>query len=104
MKLFDHKLRSATERHERAVRHYELARTLVEFLAALCFIVGSILFFYAALQFAGTWLFLIGSILFAVRPTMRLMLELHLTRLPVPREFRPYNVTQQSASVAARPQ
>lgn len=90
MKLFNHDLRSASPSHAELVQRYELARTLVEFLAALTFIIGSIFFFYESLLFAGTWLFLIGSILFAVRPTIRLLLELHLVRLPVPKEFRPY--------------
>ena len=83
MKLFDHRLRSATEQHADAVRHFEVIRTLVEFLAALAFIIGSVLFFYDSLMVWGTWLFLIGSILFGVRPTIRLLLELHLARLPV---------------------
>eukprot|EP00873_Tetraselmis_striata_P021989 jgi/Tetstr1/442253/TSEL_030394.t1 len=90
MKLFSSDLRRASPDHAELVRRYELARTLVDFLAAVFFIVGSVFFFYDSLLFAGTWLFLIGSILFAVRPTIRLALELHLTRLPVPDEFRPY--------------
>ena len=90
MKLFDHGLRSATASHAELVRKYELYRTVVEFLAALMFIIGSVFFFYDSLLYAGTWPFLIGSILFAVRPTIRLLLELHLARLPVPKEFRPY--------------
>jgi hypothetical protein len=90
MKPFDARLRRASPSHDDLVRRYELFRTVVEFLAALTFIIGSVLFFYDRLQIAGTWLFLLGSILFAVRPTIRLMLELHLARLPVPDEFRPY--------------
>ncbi|WP_254170442.1 YrhK family protein [Roseibium polysiphoniae] len=90
MKPFNQGLRSASSSHAEIVRRYELARTLVEFLAAVTFVIGSIFFFYDSLLFAGTWLFLIGSILFAVRPTIRLLLELHLARLPVPEEFRPY--------------
>lgn len=90
MKLFSHGLRRASRSHEELVRRYEIARTVVEFLAAATFIVGSIFFFYDSLMNAGTWLFLIGSVLFAVRPTIRLLLELHLARLPVPKEFRPY--------------
>lgn len=89
-KLFDHELRSASEDHAEIVRKYELYRTIVEFLAAATFILGSVFFFYESLLFAGTWLFLIGSILFAVRPTIRLLLELRLANLPVPEEFRPY--------------
>ena len=90
MKLFDGVARHASPDHATLVRRYELVRTLIEFLAAVFFIIGSVFFFYESLLFAGTWLFLIGSILFAVRPTIRLALELHLARLPVPDEFRPY--------------
>jgi hypothetical protein len=90
MKLFDESVRSATPSHEQLVRRYEFGRTVVEFMAAVTFIVGSVFFFYESLTYAGTWLFVIGSVLFAVRPSIRLLLELHLARLPVPAEFRPY--------------
>ncbi|MBD1549290.1 YrhK family protein [Roseibium aggregatum] len=90
MKFFNQRIRAASRSHAEIVRRYEIARTVVEFLAAVTFIIGSIFFFYESLLFAGTWLFLIGSILFAVRPSIRLLLELHLARLPVPKEFRPY--------------
>lgn len=89
-KFFDHSVRSASPEHAETVRKYELVRTIVEFLAAVTFVLGSIFFFYDTLVYAGTWLFLIGSILFAVRPTVRLLLELRLANLPVPSEFRPY--------------
>ncbi|MES0882199.1 YrhK family protein [Roseibium sp. SCP14] len=89
-KLFDHSIRTASPAHAEMVRKYELYRTMVEFMAAALFVVGSIFFFYPNLVFAGTWLFLIGSILFAVRPSIRLLLELRLANLPVPQEFRPY--------------
>ncbi|WP_306030609.1 YrhK family protein [Stappia sp. MMSF_3263] len=97
MKFFSSDLRRASPDHAELVRRYELFRTLVEFLAAVLFVVGSVFFFYDSLLFAGTWLFLIGSILFAVRPTIRLALELHLTRLPVPDEFRPYGADRERA-------
>lgn len=90
MKLFDQGIREASPSHEEIVRRYEITRTVVEFLAAVTFVIGSIFFFYDSLIYAGTWLFLIGSVLFAVRPSIRLLLELHLARLPVPKEFRPY--------------
>lgn len=93
-KMFDHALRSASPDHSELVRKYELYRTIVEFLAALIFIVGSVLFSFPALVYAGTWLFLIGLFLFAVRPTIRLMLEPCLANLPVPAEFRPYDAAQ----------
>ncbi|MEP3047357.1 MAG: YrhK family protein [Roseibium sp.] len=89
-KLFDHSIRSASRDHAETVRRYELYRTLVEFLAAVAFIIGSVFFFYDSMIYAGTWLFVVGSILFAVRPSIRLLLELRLAKLPVPQEFRPY--------------
>jgi len=93
-KMFDHALRSASPDHSELVRKYELYRTIVEFLAALTFIVGSVLFFFPELVYAGTRLFLVGSFLFAVWPTIRLMLEPRLANLPVPAEFRPYGAAQ----------
>lgn len=92
MKPFDHGLRDRSPAHAEIVRRYEIGRTLVEFLAAVAFIVGSIFFFYPGLVYAGTWFFVVGSVLFAARPTMRLALELHLARIPVPAEFRPAGV------------
>ncbi len=92
MKLFNQGLRGASRSHEEIVRRYEIGRTVVEFLAAVTFIIGSVFFFYESLIYAGTWFFVIGSVLFAVRPSIRLLLELHLARLPVPKEFRPYGV------------
>jgi len=89
-KLFDHSVRTATLKHAEAVRKYELYRTIVEFFAAQCFLLGSNFFFYDSLMYAGTWLFVIGSVLFAIRPTIRLVLELRLADLPVPEEFKPY--------------
>lgn len=83
MKLFDHRLRALSDHHAEIVQQYEFVRTLIEFLAAVCFIIGSVFFFYPAWVYAGTWLFVIGSVFFAVRPTVRLLLELHLVRLPV---------------------
>ncbi|MDN3719243.1 hypothetical protein QW131_08465 [Roseibium salinum] len=43
-KLFEHSLRTATAQHAEAVRKYELYRTVVEFLAALMFLIGSVFF------------------------------------------------------------
>lgn len=83
MKLFDQSLRTRSKHHGEIVQLYEFLRTFIEFLAAVCFVVGSIFFFSPAWVYTGTWLFLVGSVFFAVRPTVRLLLEFHLTRLPV---------------------
>lgn len=57
---------------------FEIAYTVVDFSAAICFIVGSIMFFSEAWLVLGTWLFLLGSILFACKPGIRLWREVHL--------------------------
>ena len=52
--------------------------TVVDFGAAICFVVGSIMFFSEAWLIPGTWLFLLGSMLFACKPSIRLWRELRL--------------------------
>ncbi|RPE66224.1 YrhK-like protein [Pacificibacter maritimus] len=81
MKLFDTKFHEMDDDSRRVYALYELAHTLVDLGAALCFIVGSFFFFSDELQYAGTWLFVIGSFLFAVKPTLRFVRELKLLRL-----------------------
>lgn len=53
----------------------QIAYTLVDALASLCFIIGSALFFFASTTYQATWLFLIGSIFFGVRPLITLTRE-----------------------------
>ena len=86
MALFDTFTRDKTARHREVWGHYERIYTVIDFLAALSFVVGSILFFYRDLQHEGTWLFLIGSILFAAKPSVRVLREFHLARLPLPED------------------
>jgi len=81
MKLFDTKFHEMDDDSRRVYALYEMAHTLVDLGAALCFIVGSFFFFSDELQYAGTWLFVIGSFLFAVKPTLRFARELKLLRL-----------------------
>lgn len=70
-----------TERHCKTYASFEIAHTLVDFSAAVLFIIGSIMFFSDAWATMGTWMFLIGSIFFAVKPTLRLFRELRLVAL-----------------------
>ncbi len=60
---------------------YEIAYTLIDFTAALLFVVGSVMFFYESWQTTGTWLFLIGSLCFAAKPTIRLVRDIHLAAM-----------------------
>jgi hypothetical protein len=82
-KLLDQSLNDLTARHREVYRLYQVARTLVGFGAAGCFVVGSVFFFSAETTTAADWLFLTGSILFAVQPTLDFVRSFHLRRLPV---------------------
>ncbi len=57
---------------------YELAYTFVDFSAAILFIIGSVMFFSDEWTYTGTWLFVIGSICFALKPTIRIVREIHM--------------------------
>jgi uncharacterized membrane protein YgdD (TMEM256/DUF423 family) len=50
-------------------------------MAAVLFIIGSVMFFSEDWTYVGTWLFVIGSVLFATKPTLRLLREVCLYRL-----------------------
>ncbi|OWU86469.1 hypothetical protein ATO6_06585 [Oceanicola sp. 22II-s10i] len=81
MALFRHENREKSEASRAMWARYEIAYTCVDFGAAFAFVVGSVLFFWASTQIPATWLFLIGSILFAAKPTIRLVREIHLYRM-----------------------
>ncbi|MCA9473383.1 MAG: YrhK family protein [Nitrospirales bacterium] len=80
MKLFNPDNASRSEKHKKIYAFYALAYTIVDFSAAVLFIVGSILFFKQSTTYAATWLFLIGSIFFGLRPTTTLLRELAYIR------------------------
>ncbi|WP_375175818.1 YrhK family protein [Pseudooceanicola sp.] len=80
-RLFRHENRERSHHTRRVYAAFELAYTFVDFSAALCFVAGSICFFYESLMTPGTWLFLIGSVLFAVKPTLRLIREIKLVSM-----------------------
>ena len=80
MMLFDPAARRRSPNTGRLFAIYEIVYTCVDFDAALAFVVGSVMFFSEAWMTAGTWMFLAGSILFAVKPTLRLVREVHLYR------------------------
>lgn len=73
-----------TRNHERVYGRYEKLYTLNDFIAAAFFVAGSVMFFYSSLQTPATWFFVVGSISFMLRPTIKLIRELHLARIPLP--------------------
>lgn len=83
-KMFDPRQSTASEQHVQVYGFYKKLYTVVEFAAAVSFVVGSVLFFYESEQLLATWFFLVGSILFAARPTVTVLREYHLARLPLP--------------------
>ncbi len=81
MPLFSHANRERNADTRRVYAIYELLHTVVDFTAALCFLVGSILFFWAEYETQAIWLFVIGSVCFMLKPTLRLMREVQLWRM-----------------------
>ncbi|MEM6616095.1 MAG: YrhK family protein [Pseudomonadota bacterium] len=81
MSLFDPQNHTRTPQHRKVYAAYELAYTVVVVYAALLFIIGSILFFGEATTYIATWLFVAGSVLFGLRPTTKLLREIHYWRL-----------------------
>ncbi|MBE1514005.1 YrhK family protein [Nesterenkonia halotolerans] len=69
--------------HEELVirSRYETLSIANDFLIAVAFAVGSVMFFYESTMHAGTWLFVIGSVLLMVRPTIRLVRRFHLVKV-----------------------
>jgi hypothetical protein len=83
-KMFDAHNATASAEHVTVYGRYEKAYTLIDFLAAAMFVVGSALLFSSSDQYPATWSFLIGSMFFAARPTVTVLREFHLARLPLP--------------------
>lgn len=82
MKLLDPLLNDLTPHHLAVFWRYQVVRTLVDFGAAICFLIGSVFFFFTTTTLAADWLFLVGSILFAAKPTIDVVRSAHLRRLP----------------------
>ncbi len=70
--------------HEELVirRRYETLSIANDFLIAVWFLVGSVLFLYPSMTKVAVWMFIIGSFQFLIRPTIRLIGHLHLQRVP----------------------
>ena len=79
--IFRHDRREASPATRRLYARFEIAHTIVDFSAALCFIIGSIMFFSEAWMTPATWFFTVGSFLFAMKPTLRLWREIKLYRM-----------------------
>ncbi|GGF69963.1 YrhK-like protein [Mameliella alba] len=81
MALFTHENRQRSADSRRVYAAFEIAHTTVDFIAAFCFLIGSILFFWPEWETQAIWLFVIGSVFFALKPTLRLVRELRLAAM-----------------------
>lgn len=81
MILFNPDKHTRSDEHKKIYAYCELAYTIVDFSAAVLFVIGSILFFSEATTYIGTWLFLVGSVLFGLRPTIKLYREFAYLRV-----------------------
>lgn len=80
MTLFHPSNPDTSDQARRTYALFELARTGVDFLAAMLFLIGSILFFWNAFETVAVWFFVVGSLCFALKPTLKLWRELRLVR------------------------
>jgi hypothetical protein len=62
-------------------QRFEMASIANEFLVAVCFTVGSVAFFREELFYLGVTLFVVGSALIGVRPLIRFVRRIQLTRI-----------------------
>lgn len=76
MTMFNPDNSARSPRHQKIWAQYEVLYTIVDFSAAVAFVVGSICFFFPDMTYEAAWLFLAGSIFFAMKPTIRLIREI----------------------------
>lgn len=62
-------------------KRYEVLSIVNDILVAVWFLVGSILFFHESTTYAGTWLFVLGSVELLIRPVIRLVRHVHISRV-----------------------
>jgi len=63
-------------------KRYETLSILNDFLIAIWFLLGSMLFLFPAWEKTAVWLFIVGSAQFLIRPSIRLAHQVHLRRIP----------------------
>lgn len=59
---------------------YKVLYTINDFLIGIWFLIGSFMFFSDATKTAGVWLFVIGSFELLIRPTIRLIHDIHFRK------------------------
>ncbi len=72
--------RHQTASREHIYARYELIRTIVDFVAAVTFIIGSFMFLSDDWERTGTYFFIFGSFCFALSPTLKLVREYRMMK------------------------
>lgn len=81
MGLFHYENRERNARTQRLYALVEILHTVVDLIAAITFLLGSILFFSPSYETVATWFFVIGSVFFCLKPTLRLVREVKLASI-----------------------
>lgn len=68
------------QRHIIIQRRYEALGAINDFLIALWFLIGSFFFLTSSLVESGTWLFVVGSAQLFIKPTLKLISLVHVSR------------------------
>ncbi|MFD1797505.1 hypothetical protein FQV27_11895 [Paracoccus aurantiacus] len=59
----------------------EVAYTIANFVAAIFFLLGSIMAFWPSTGTLTTWMFILGSVVFAIKPTLNAWREVKLYQM-----------------------
>ena len=79
--LFRKDRRNANPDSQRIYAIFEVAYTIIDFMAAFFFVIGSVMFLFDDWVHTGTWLFIFGSLMFAAKPCLRLVREIKLASI-----------------------
>ncbi len=63
-------------------RRYEVLSIINDFMIAIWFFIGSILYLFPNTETLAICLFIVGSFQFLMRPTLRLISHMHLQKIP----------------------
>lgn len=69
------------QRHISIQRRYEALGAFNDLLIALWFLIGSFLFLSNSLVKDGTWLFIVGSAQLLIKPVLKLISLIHVSRV-----------------------
>ena len=69
------------QKHITIQRRYEALGAINDFLIAMWFLIGSFFFLTSSLVESGTWLFVVGSAQLLIKPALKLISLVHVSRV-----------------------